>query len=46
METNMPAFEGKLSDAEIWASLAYIKSRWPAKIQQRQADINRRADAK
>jgi mono/diheme cytochrome c family protein len=24
----MPAFGGKLSDDEIWAALAYIKSHW------------------
>jgi mono/diheme cytochrome c family protein len=24
----MPAFGGKLSDDEIWAVLAYIKSHW------------------
>jgi mono/diheme cytochrome c family protein len=24
----MPAFAGKLSDDEIWAVLAYIKSHW------------------
>jgi mono/diheme cytochrome c family protein len=27
-ESDMPAFGGKLSDEEIWAVLAYIKSRW------------------
>ena len=27
-ESDMPAFEGKLSDDEIWAVLAYIKSHW------------------
>jgi mono/diheme cytochrome c family protein len=44
IETDMPAFDGKLSDEEIWAALAYIKLRWPQKIQQRQADINKRAE--
>ena len=43
VETNMPVFDGKLTDEEIWASLAYIKSRWPQKIQQRQADMIKRA---
>lgn len=42
VETDMPAFEGVLSDREIWAVLAYIKSRWPENIRQRQADINAR----
>jgi mono/diheme cytochrome c family protein len=27
-ESNMPAFGGKLSDDEIWAVLAFIKSHW------------------
>lgn len=27
-ESDMPAFDGKLSDEEIWAVLAYIKSKW------------------
>ena len=31
-ESDMPGFEGVLSDAEILAVLAYIKSRWPAEI--------------
>ena len=27
-ESDMPAFGAKLSDGEIWAALAYIKSHW------------------
>jgi len=27
-ESDMPAFGGKLSDDEIWAALAFIKSHW------------------
>lgn len=27
-ESDMPAFGGKLSDDEIWAVLAFIKSHW------------------
>ena len=41
-ESDMPAFEDVLSDQEIWAVLAYIKSTWPAEIRARQEDINRR----
>lgn len=40
-ESDMPAFEGILSDAEIIAVLAYIKSRWPEKILRRQEEITR-----
>ena len=40
--SNMPGFGGKLSDADIWAVLSYIKSRWPAGVRERQAAINER----
>jgi len=39
----MPAFDGTLSDEQIAAVLAYIKSRWPADIRGRQARINEQA---
>ena len=29
--SDMPAFGGKLSDDEIWAVLAYIKSHWASR---------------
>lgn len=35
--SDMPGFDGVLSDREIWAVLAYIKSTWPARIQEEQA---------
>lgn len=38
--TDMPKYEGVLSDGEIWAVLAYIKSTWPADIRARQAQID------
>ena len=41
--SGMPAFGEKLTEREIWATLAYIKSRWPAQLRQRQARINDRA---
>ncbi|MBR9970644.1 c-type cytochrome [Magnetospirillum sulfuroxidans] len=41
-KTNMPSFVGKLSDDDIRASLAYIKSLWPVEIRQRQEGLNRR----
>jgi len=34
----MPAFEGQLADADIWAILAYMKSRWPEEVHRRQAE--------
>ena len=35
-QTDMPAFGGRLSDEQIAAVLAFIKSTWPAEILQRQ----------
>lgn len=42
-ESDMPAYEGVLSDREIRAAIAYIKSRWPEEIRAQQAEITRRA---
>ena len=41
-QSDMPAFEGTLSDADIVAVLAFIKSRWPALIhdKRREAGMN------
>jgi len=39
-ESDMPAFDGVLADAEIWAALAFIKSRWPEEIRKRQERLN------
>jgi mono/diheme cytochrome c family protein len=36
----MPAYQEMLSDAEIWAVLAFIKSRWPVAIRAQQAQQN------
>jgi mono/diheme cytochrome c family protein len=41
--SDMPAWEGTLTDEDIWAVLAYIKSRWPEEMQKFQEDINTRA---
>jgi mono/diheme cytochrome c family protein len=32
----MPAFDGGLTDADIWAIISYIKSSWPKHIQDSQ----------
>ena len=42
-ETAMIGFGEVLSDTEIRAVLAYIKSRWPETIRRRQAEITARA---
>jgi mono/diheme cytochrome c family protein len=42
-QSDMPAFENVLSDEQIAAVLAYIKSRWPAEIRARQAHVNQQA---
>ncbi len=38
-QSDMPAFAGVLSDAQVWATLAYIASRWPERERQHQARI-------
>lgn len=45
-QSDMPSFADQLSDAEIWAVLAYIKSTWPPEIRARQAEISRQAAAR
>jgi mono/diheme cytochrome c family protein len=39
--SGMPAFGDELTDDEIWAVLAFIKSRWPEEIRARQARTRR-----
>lgn len=46
VETDMPAYDSVLSDEQIRAVLAYIKSEWPEEIRQRQSDITNRAATK
>ena len=40
-KSDMPVFDGILSDAEIWAAFSYIKSRWPAQFLAMQERTNR-----
>lgn len=40
-KTDMPAWENTLSDEDIWAVIAYIKSRWPKDLQKAQERTNR-----
>ncbi len=40
--SSMPRFDERLSDKEIWASLAYIKSHWPKQLLDRQQSITAR----
>jgi mono/diheme cytochrome c family protein len=42
-ESDMPAFGGRLSEAEIWAVLAYIKSAWPAETRRWQSEVSTKA---
>lgn len=41
--SNMPAYGGTLSEAEIVAVLSWIKSQWPAPVRADHDDINRQA---
>jgi mono/diheme cytochrome c family protein len=38
-ESDMPGFQDKLSDADIWAVLSYIESTWPADICAKQQRV-------
>ncbi|WP_449230039.1 c-type cytochrome [Azospirillum doebereinerae] len=42
-ESDMPSFGDALSDAEIWAVLAFIKSSWPEETRKRHAAMSERA---
>jgi mono/diheme cytochrome c family protein len=42
-ESDMPAFGGTISDDDIGAVFAYVKSTWPDKIRAAQAQITRAA---
>jgi mono/diheme cytochrome c family protein len=41
--SGMPGFAGALTDREISASIAFIKSRWPREIRRRQQQITRQS---
>jgi len=43
-ESDMPGFADTLSDEQIRAVIAYIKSTWPAQISARQESISRQYD--
>jgi mono/diheme cytochrome c family protein len=43
-QSDMPAFASSLSDEQIWAVLAFIKSRWLDDIRQGQQRLNRNAN--
>ena len=43
-ESDMPPFKGVLTDREILAVLAYIKSSWPPDTRARQERINRQSE--
>lgn len=45
-ESDMPAFRNTLSDEEIWAVLAYIKSHWTSAVLPTRAEMMRNAPAK
>lgn len=42
-QSNMPAFGDQLTDRQITAVLAFIRSRWPQSIQDRQRRLTERA---
>ncbi len=42
-KTDMGAYKDTLTDRDIWAVLAYIKTKWPPKVRERQARISARS---
>jgi mono/diheme cytochrome c family protein len=42
-QSDMPAFGAQLTDEDIWAVLAYIKSNWPDRIREAQTEMTRNA---
>ena len=40
-QTDMPTYEGVLSDDDIIAVLSFIKSTWPADVRDRHDEMNR-----
>jgi mono/diheme cytochrome c family protein len=45
-ESDMPAFAGKLSDDEMWAVLAFIKSHWSREVFSYRAEMTGNASGK
>jgi mono/diheme cytochrome c family protein len=43
-KSNMPGFGDRLTDRQIWAVLAYIKSHWPPPVRRRQEQISAAAE--
>lgn len=41
-KSGMPAFADSMSDADIWAVLSFIKTKWPAKVRERQESLSQR----
>lgn len=42
-QSDMPAFANRLSNEDIWAVVAYIKSTWPPEVREAQAEMTRNA---
>ena len=42
-KSDMPGFDGRLSDDDIWAVIAYIKSTWPLEIRAAQAEVTQKS---
>ena len=44
-KSNMPGFEAMLTDEQIWAVLAYIKSTWPTDVREHQRRISKQSSS-
>ncbi|RKQ70325.1 c-type cytochrome [Oceanibaculum indicum] len=38
---DMPGYEHRLDDAEIWAVIAYVQKQWPDAVREERRDLNR-----
>ncbi len=38
--SDMPVYEGRLTDDEIWAVLAYIREQWPPDVRKRHSEMD------
>lgn len=45
-QSDMPAFQNKLTDDDIWAVLAFIKSHWSPEVREMRAEMTRNASGR
>ena len=43
-KNDMPDFEGRLADADLWAIIAFMKSRWPDEVREQQREAAKKRE--